>query len=117
MADITNVETLISTDVYDQLLEYFEIPDDDELSQQKLALIIYMAEQKVVKKRFPFGYSDEDKETAIGDYKDIVLQCAMRDFARVGAEGESSHEENGISRDYVTDDELFSNIIPMCKVI
>ena len=49
-----------------------------------------------------------------------LLQCelAIRYYNRQGAEGESAHNENGISRTYgsVDDADLLRSITPLCEV-
>ena len=53
------------------------------------------AKDKILKKRFPFGGVPEDFPE---EYDQIHLQLAQYLLLRVGAEGETVHLENGISR-------------------
>lgn len=122
LTENVNEENIVeeSIDVKQQLMNYFSLNDldaDDELSIQRLTLLIQLAERKVIKKRFPFGYTSEQRKEALSQYEDVIVQVVMRDFAKIGAEGESSHDENGTSRQYLSDDELFNEIVPICKIV
>jgi len=52
-------------------------------------------------------------------YVGVQLQLAVRYFNRQGAEGESTHDENGIKRTYgsVNDEDLLSEVTPYAKVV
>lgn len=60
-----------------------------------LQLCLDFAKDKILKKRFPFGGVPEDFPE---EYDQIHLQLAQYLLLRVGAEGETVHLENGISR-------------------
>jgi len=64
---------------------------DDDLLQSCLDF----AKDKILKKRFPFG---GEPETFPEEYDQIHIQLAEHLFLRIGAEGETVHLENGISR-------------------
>lgn len=53
------------------------------------------AKDKILKKRFPFG---DGTEVFPEEYDQIHIQIAQHLLLRVGAEGETVHLENGISR-------------------
>ena len=52
-------------------------------------------------------------------YEMIQCRLAERYFNRRGAEGEKSHNENGISRTYgsVNDEDLLSEITPIARIM
>lgn len=47
---------------------------------------------------------------------DIVKELALYDYNMVGAEGETNHSENGISRTWRSRDEILRQVIPFAKV-
>lgn len=75
---------------------------ESDTSQDTLLLIyLEQAEKKVIKKRFPFGgYTDETKTIALEQFSENVDYLFTIRFNKIGAEGESSHNENGINRSY-----------------
>lgn len=52
-------------------------------------------------------------------YEYLIIPMCISSLAKMGAEGEKSHSENGVSRSYESDDDypknLVSQIIPLIK--
>lgn len=92
----------------------------DEVSETDnpvLLILINRAIRKVCAKRYPYGYTDKEKEAAIERYRDTIFSAAVYYWAKQGADGENSHSENGISRSYQSEEELFFDVVPMVKVL
>lgn len=90
----------------------------DEVSEQDnpvLLILINRAIRKVCSKRYPYGYTDAQKEAAVSKYRDMVFDAAVYYWAKQGSEGQSSHSENGISRSYQSEDDLYFDVVPMVK--
>ena len=84
---------------------------DDEL----LLVLVEQAEGIVLNKRYPFGVPAD--ATVPREYEHIQLQIAVELFSKMGAEGQTEHTENGISRSYEAADvspSLLRRIIPIC---
>ena len=62
------------------------------------------------------GLSDFEIETDIRRYYTQCMNVARYDYNQLGAEGEDTHTENGISRKYVERSRLWSGVIPFAKV-
>lgn len=75
-------------------LTYLQTLTDDE-NIDLLQSCLDFAKDKILKKRFPFG---GEPETFPEEYDQIHIQLAQYLLLRVGAEGETVHLENGISR-------------------
>lgn len=100
------------------LKTYFDITDSSQ--DEKLSLFLSMAENKVLNKRYPFDYTDEQKAAALEKYSDAVFDIAIYLYDKQGAEGETAHNENGISRSYEKagiPDSFAQDIIPMAKML
>ena len=68
--------------------------DTDEVLDEVLA----DAEALVLNRMYPFGYPDG---TAVPPrYERIQIQLAVELYSKRGAEGQTSHSENGISRSW-----------------
>lgn len=92
----------------------------DEVSETDnpvLLILINRAIRKVCAKRYPYGYTDKEKEAAIERYRDTIFAAAIYYWAKQGADGENSHSENGISRSYQSEEELFFDVVSMVKVL
>ncbi len=67
--------------------------------------------------RNPFGEISEEIEPR---YNDLQLRMAVELFNKEGAEGQTSHSENGVSRAYSSawvSSELLNEIVPKAAVI
>ena len=62
------------------------------------------------------GMTDEEIEADIYRYYTQCLNVSRYDYNQLGAEGESSHNENGISRQYIDRGKLWSGVVPFAKV-
>jgi hypothetical protein len=92
----------------------------DEVSEQDnpvLLILINRAIRKVCSKRYPYGYTDAQKEAAVSKYRDVVFDGAVYYWAKQGSEGQNSHSENGISRGYQSEDDLYFDVVPMAKTL
>lgn len=88
-------------------------PDTADI--ELLSLLIEQAEGILLNKRYPFG--PPEGATVPAAYEHIQLQIAVELFSKMGAEGQTAHGENGISRSYEAADvspSLLKRIVPMC---
>ena len=70
---------------------------ETDISDVELEDILESAKAVILSRRFPFSeYPDEIENR----YKDLQIRIAVEMFNKWGAEGETSHSENGISRTY-----------------
>lgn len=80
-------------------------------------LMSYLVEQAggiVLNRRYPFGVPEG--ATVPVAYDHIQLQIAVELFSKMGAEGQTAHGENGISRSYEAADvspSLLKRIVPL----
>ena len=88
-------------------------PDNADIGL--LSLLLSQAEGIVLNKRYPYG--QPEGATVPTAYEHIQLQIAVELFAKMGAEGQLQHKENGIDRVYEAADvspSLLKRIIPIC---
>ena len=62
------------------------------------------------------GMTDYEIETDMNRYYTQCMNVARYDYNQLGAEGEDSHSENGISRKYIERNRLWSGVVPFAKV-
>lgn len=96
-------------------LERFEVLiSPDTASSDLLFLLLEQAGGIVLNKRYPFGPPDGAAVPEV--YEHIQLQIAVELFAKMGAEGQTGHGENGVSRSYEAADvspSLLKRIVPV----
>ena len=92
------------------------IPETD-ISDIELEDILESAKAVIMSRRFPFSeYPPELEER----YKDLQIRIAVEMISKRGAEGETAHSENGVSRSYSSagvSEELLREITPKVGVV
>lgn len=86
----------------------------DTASVELLGHLVEQAEGIVLNRRYPFGIPEGAEVPA--QYEHIQIQIAVELFSKMGAEGQTAHNENGINRSYEAADvspSLLGRIIPM----
>lgn len=86
-------------------------------SESVLSTYLKIAGSKILRKAYPF---DNTIQTVPPEYE--VLQCEIALFLlnKRGAEGQTAHSENGVSRTYESADipaSMLRNVIPNCGVL
>ena len=98
-------------------LERLKIRITENVDDAVLEDILESAKAVILSKRFPFGNYPEDIEER---YKDLQIRIAVEMFAKRGAEGETAHSENGVSRTYASanvSEDLLREITPKVSVV
>lgn len=99
----------------EKLKIWLDMKDSDTSHDQKLQLMLDRAESVIRHKRnWP---DDEAMETR---WNELQIQIAIFLYNKQGAEGEKSHDENGVKRIYENadiPDSLLNDITPIVKVI
>jgi len=93
------------------------IGNDPEATDTVVDVFLSVAKNTIISKLYPYGRADEDYSVP-SRYEFLQAKLASRYFLRRGAEGEISHNENGINRTYgsVDDADLLSEIVPYAAV-
>lgn len=86
----------------------------DTASEPILSALMDQAEGIVLNRRHPFG--PPEGATVPAAYEHIQLQIAAELFSKMGAEGQTAHDENGVKRTYEAADvspSLIRRITPL----
>lgn len=86
------------------------LPDTD--TDEVLNAMLADAETLILNRMYPFGY--DDKVTVPLRYERIQIRLAVELYTHRGAEGQTSHSENGISRNWPEKSALLNMILPNC---
>lgn len=96
------------------LLDIHDMEQDD-----KLSAYLELAESAVLQRLYP--YADDDGEYTVPvRYSSTVVEIAQYLYNKAGAEGETSHSENGIARSYESGsipESMLKRIVPFVGVI
>lgn len=112
-------------------LERIKVRIHEEPNDGLLEEVLESAKNVILSRRYPFGdWPVKIVETIDGRleeiitleprYMDLQLRMAIDLYNRIGAEGQVSHSENGISRSWGAEwisQELLNEVVPMVGVV
>lgn len=110
--DEETVITLEDEIVSDLTLLY---QDQATFDSDKIKIIVKKVIDEVsdIRRYKKIGYSDEQAEKDLYNYKSQIYKLAEYDFGQFGAPNEVSHSEGSVSRSWVDRSTLTSGIIPL----
>lgn len=82
-----------------------------ETDEELAATYLDVAGGMVVQRAYPF-VADRSSLTVPEQYDQHQVQLAINLWARRGAEGETSHDENGVKRRYESSESLLAQVVP-----
>lgn len=88
-----------------------------EIDEDKLTDMILSAKEAILSARYPFGRPENAEVPE--QYLDLQFQIALAIYNKEGADYETSHTENGITRTWGTEAiprYLLNQIVPVCGV-
>lgn len=91
------------------------LPDEED--EEVLLNCLENAQSIILAKRFPFG---TDRTEVEPQYVGLQVRIAVDLYNKQGAEGETSHSENGVSRTYDgswVSQQLLDEIIPKAGIL
>ena len=90
----------------------------DAPSDEELITLLLITKGAILNRRYPLGeWLEEEVPTK---YEHIQLMACVHLFNKKGAEGQTSHSENGVSRSYESADvpeSLMGQVVPFCEVL
>ena len=98
-------------------LERLKIRITETTNDRELEDILESAKAVIMSRRFPFTEWPEELENK---YKDLQIRIAVEMWSKRGAEGETAHSENGVSRSYASanvSEDLLKEITPKAGVV
>lgn len=87
----------------------------DTASDELLSYLLEQSEGIILNRRYPFGAPEGATLSAF--HEQIQIRIAVELFSKMGAEGQTAHSENGVSRTWEAGDvspSLLRQIIPVC---
>lgn len=95
-----------------------ELRNDDDFNEDVLAVKVKGAINEIIAIRgyVRAGYTEEMITADLWNYQSNIMNIARYDYNMIGAEGETSHTESNITRDFVSRNTLFSGVIPLAII-
>lgn len=92
------------------------VENDAAATDALVTVYLADAESAILRRRYPFAVPASYDLSA---YEMLQCKLAARYFLRRGAEGEKTHNENGVNRSYgsVNDEDLLCEVIQVAKVV
>lgn len=113
MINTTAFETELNTDLAAELTGSGVEPLTDVLAIKVKAVV----RELLSIRGYEFsGMTDEEIEADIPRYYTQCMNVSRYDYNQLGAEGEDTHTENGISRKYIERGRLWAGVVPFAKV-
>ena len=99
-----------------QKLEKLKVLISPETASDDLLLyLLEQAEGIILNKRYPFGAPEGATLSVF--HQQVQIRVAVELFSKMGAEGQTAHDENGIKRTWEAADvspSLLRQIVPVC---
>ena len=96
-----------------------ELNGEETFNQSVLAVKVKLAVRDVMSRRNykASTWSDKQIQEDLYNYYSTIANIARYDYNQIGAEGETAHTENGVSRTYVSRDSLFKGVHAFVGVV
>lgn len=109
--------SLLENEIVDDLTK--ELQDEETFNPAILKVKVKLAVKEVISKRNykATSWSEARVLEDLSNYYATISNIARYDYNQLGAEGESAHSENGVSRTYVNRDDLFKGVHAFVGII
>lgn len=92
---------------------------DFEISDKDTPILQYEIKRAIAQINRCRRFKVTDEKPYDKKYEDLIIPLAISSFAKIGAEGQTVHSENGITRHYTSGGdypkELLDEIIPLIR--
>ena len=112
---------MIKESIIENALIYFDTTGESISDEFLLLLVDSLMDEYKAKRNYPGYFTEEQVEADVAAYFNrkktyFAMKVIPAMVGKIGAEGQVSHSENGISRTWETDT-WFSDVIPYCEVL
>lgn len=95
-----------------------ELKDDSDFDSDIMFVKVKGAIRDVMlRRRYQAHHTEEFIHEDMKNYYSNIKRLSLYDYNQVGAEGQASHSENGISRSWSEREKCLDGIVPFAKVL
>lgn len=95
-----------------------KLSNDPNFDLDVITVIIKTVVREVIQRRdYPETLSDKAIETDLYNYYSLMLRLAEYDYNMIGVEGQESHSENGVNRNYVDRNKFFNDVYKFVRFL
>lgn len=101
-----------------------QLSKEDDVTDEEIEYLLETAKMIILNRRYPYQDYPVDEETGEflieNRYLNLQMRVALELFAKQGVEGQTSHTENAVTRNYGSagiSGALLNEIVPKGKVI
>lgn len=106
----------LKTEIIEELTVLLQ--DSDNFNADLLTVNVTQAMRGVKEhRRYPTNYTDEMICADMYRMQSNICNIALKAYNMSGVEGQESHSENGVTRKFVDEFELYKGIIPLAVII
>lgn len=105
--------------VMEKSIKYFQGIEELEDCEPSAMLVDFVIEKYRDVRNYPSNFSEEQIETDMAKHITTLAMAVVDLYMKIGAEGETSHNEKNIHRTYENayiSSSIFSDILPYVKV-
>jgi hypothetical protein len=104
------IEVSLADEIIAEFTELYK--SEDNFNPTKLSMVVRNDIAECVSRRhFPRSYSDEQINKWLAENKSCIMNLVGYDYNKDGVEGQTSHSESGVVRNYVDRNSYFNWII------
>lgn len=104
-------------EIVDDLTEELKNEPDFNAAILKNKVKAAIRELKTKRNYIASNMSESQIDADIQNYYSVILNVARYDYNQIGAEGEISHSENGVQRQYESRDNLWRSVHAFVRVL
>lgn len=102
--------------IYEDIKEEIEEVEGSRFSPTLLMAKVKSAYRDVqAARRYPVSYTEAQKERDMERYYAQIRSIALYDFNSIGAEGQKSYHEDGVTVHFVDRNTLFNGVLPIAQ--
>lgn len=111
---ITDVEEFLGTTTYSLILEEIESVIGDTLTTDEEAILSAklnnVVREIVLARQYPTSFEEDAIAEDVLNYWGNIVNLTVYDYNQIGAEYQSTHNENSVNRTWVDRNKLFAGI-------
>lgn len=111
---------MLDTEKLSMVKTVMAIAESDTSEDSRITVYLSAAAKEIIAWRYSYSAAETPVLVVPDEYEMTQVFAVVNGYSQSGAEGQTSHGENGISRSFKYDDMIAyirSHVIPLCGVL